>query len=35
MYFMLLRKLGWILSGCHLKMYITSAHDIEAKTGQA
>lgn len=35
MYFMLLLKLGWMLSGCHLKMYITNAQLRLAKTGQA
>ena len=35
MYFMLLLKLGCMLSGCHLKMYITNAQLRLAKTGQA
>jgi len=35
MYFMLLLKLGWMLSGCHLKMYITNAQLKLANTGQA
>ena len=35
MYFILLLKLGCMLSGCHLKMYITKAQLRLAKTGQA
>jgi hypothetical protein len=35
MYFILLRKLGWMLSGCHLKMYMTNAQLKLANTGQA
>jgi hypothetical protein len=34
-YFMLLRKLGCMLSGCHLKMNMTKAQLRLAKTGQA
>lgn len=32
---MLLLKLGWMLSGCHLKMYMTKAQLRLANTGQA
>jgi hypothetical protein len=32
---MLLLKLGWIVSGCHRKMYMTSAQLRLANTGQA
>ena len=35
MYFMLLRKLGWMVSGYHLKIYITNAQLRLAKTGHA
>jgi hypothetical protein len=35
MYFILLLKLGWMVSGYHRKMYMTSAQLILAKTGQA
>jgi hypothetical protein len=35
MYFILLLKLGWMLSGCHRKIYITKAQLRLAKTGQA
>jgi hypothetical protein len=35
MYFMLLLKLDWMLSGCHLKMYMTNAQLKLAKTGHA
>ena len=34
MYFILLLRLGCILSGCHLKIYITNAQLRLAKTGQ-
>jgi hypothetical protein len=34
-YFMLLLKLGWIVSGYHRKIYITKAQLRLAKTGQA
>ena len=35
MYFILLLKLGWMLSGCHLKIYMTNAQLKLAKMGQA
>lgn len=35
MYFILLLKLDWMLSGCHLKMYMTNAQLKLANTGQA
>jgi len=35
MYFILLLKLGWILSGCHLKIYMTNAQLKLANTGHA
>jgi hypothetical protein len=35
MYFILLLKLGWMLSGCHRKMYMTKAQLRLAKAGQA
>lgn len=35
MYFILLLRLDCILSGCHLKTYMTSAQLRLAKTGQA
>jgi len=35
MYFILLLKLDWMLSGCHLKMYMTKAQVKLANTGQA
>ena len=35
MYFILLLKLGWMVSGCHLKMYMTKAQLRLAKIGQA
>jgi hypothetical protein len=34
-YFILLLKLGWMVSGYHRKMYITKAQLKLAKTGQA
>lgn len=35
MYFILLLKLDWMLSGCHRKIYMTKAQLSVANTGQA